>query len=199
MKIETFQEVQATANKKWHEYNQACKKSGNPLYKDLKKLYYQLRKGKKIIDINKVIPTGGVHENYHPKLAIAPATNKEIHCIYEREGHVAFKQNTTWRIEPGDIYIRNGLPVIPWEHLPMVGEWRSHRLQLTAPVPLIPPQYLPDKLGKDHFILWEVDEWKMVPPTDPWLLQHITRNFFVVLAGWDLTEVEKAAMAGRMV
>lgn len=57
---------------------------------------------------------------------------------------------------------------------------------------------LPPYMGSDYYILWEVDEWKKVPPVDPYLLRRITSNFFVVLAGWNLTELERAAMAGRM-
>lgn len=193
MNIETFSETKKVATEKWREYNQAVKKTSDPLYKELKSVYNQMKAGKKVIDIFKVIQKGGVHENFHPKLAIAKATSKKVICRYFQNGTVYFLNKDEWssKVYAADVDLKNCLPVI--SHFK---SFESHRL--TAPVPIIPAKHLPDKLTDDYYILWEVDEWKMVPPTDPWLLRRITRTLFVVLAGWDLTPLEKAVMAGRM-
>jgi hypothetical protein len=45
--------------------------------------------------------------------------------------------------------------------------------------------------------LWEA-EWRRVAPRDPYLLRHVGGDIWVVLAAWDLTEVERAAMATRL-
>lgn len=192
-------ETKDKARQLWHEYNKAVKLHKELVYQDLKKIYFQVYKGNKVIDIGKVIAKGGVHENFHPRLAIAKATNKKVWCRYDENGDVQFtNQQSGWKTFACDVILHKCLPAIPKEKLPTVGQWRDSRFQLTAPVPLIPAKLRPTKLTDDYYILWEVDVWQMIPPTDPYLLRRITKNMFVVVAGWDLTDIEKSAMAGRM-
>lgn len=65
-------------------------------------------------------------------------------------------------------------------------------------VPMIPAQVRaqvgPIDLSK-HFILWEAD-WTDVPH-DPYLLKHCGGELYAILAEWDLTDLERAVMAGR--
>lgn len=196
-------ETRAIATEKWREYIAASKTYKNPIYADLQKVYNQVRNGQKVVDIGKVIAKGGVHPNFHPKLAIAKATTKTIQCIYRSNGDVSFlNRELDWRSKSysDDIFLKACLPLIPTQHLPKISWGNGHddKLQLKAPIPICPPRLLPKNLTEDYYILWEVDEWKMVPPTDPYLLRRITKNMFVVLAAWDLTELEKACMAGKM-
>jgi len=72
------------------------------------------------------------------------------------------------------------------------------RKDLTAPLPIIPPQFLPNGDLSDYFLLWEVESWTQEPPVDPMLLRRLTPNMFVVLAVWDLTPLEQAVLRGRM-
>lgn len=52
-------------------------------------------------------------------------------------------------------------------------------------------------MAKYH-ILWEA-EWAPIPPRDPMLLRRIGEaDLWVVVAHWDLTEVERAALATRI-
>ena len=52
--------------------------------------------------------------------------------------------------------------------------------------------------GMCYFVLFEVAEWNEVPVAkDPYLLKRINANAFVVLAEWDVSEVELAVMRGR--
>lgn len=194
MQLDQMSETRTTALQKWREYKDAEKQSSNPLYKDLRKIYNQIKSGKKVIDIFKVIQKGGVHENFHPKLAIAQAKTKKITCEYFQHGLVKFINDDSWRrrISTADVILENCLPKFQMQN-------SFANQKITAPVPLIPPKFLPKVLTEDYYILWEVDVWKMIPPTDPWLLRRITKTMFVVLAGWDLTEIEKAVMAGRMI
>jgi hypothetical protein len=68
-------------------------------------------------------------------------------------------------------------------------------------VPIIPAKIMnplrSHKLENYH-ILWEVDAWKPIPPRDPMLLKRITPNMFCVLATWNLTELERAVIRGRI-
>jgi hypothetical protein len=197
-------DVRGSATAEWKRYNDLCKTNGNPLYKDLKKLYWQLRNGKKVIDIHQVIAAGGVHAGtFHPKLAICQATKKEVTCYYRQNGEVIFssiEQRNTFK----DSYVSDVgamLPEIPDAIIKAAFpkmQFLPNGFRLSAPVPLIPAQFLPDPLTDNHYILWEVDHWKKVAPVDPWLLYRITPTFFVVLSGWLLTELERAVMAGRL-
>lgn len=197
-------ETKSKAKELWQEYSKAVKLHKELVYQDLKKIYFQVYKGHKVIDIGKVIAKGGVHENYHPRLAIAKATNKKVWCVYQENGDIKYLNNEMdWRskIYAADVVLPKCLPEIPQQFLPKVtwsNSGRDSKFQLQAPVPLIPAKLRPAKLTDDYYILWEVDVWQMIPPTDPYLLRRITRNMFVVLAGWDLTDIEKSAMAGRM-
>lgn len=64
-----------------------------------------------------------------------------------------------------------------------------------ALVPPIPPRFRPEKLY-DYHVLWEA-EWQKAPPEDPILLKKVSDNVYVVLAQWNLTDVERAVLEGR--
>jgi hypothetical protein len=59
-------------------------------------------------------------------------------------------------------------------------------------VPEIPLQFrVPAKEAEHHLVLWEVKEWTMRAPSDPLLLERIAHPLYVVVAQWDLTELEQ--------
>lgn len=209
MNIETMSESRKTATEKWREYRNAEKVSDNPIYKDLKKVYNQLKGGRKIIDIFKVIQKGGINNEHLPTMAIAKASSKFVWCTYDPNGQIQFvnrKSRYSWDNNNGaspimeDVSFGNWLPEFSTATLKSKGLMKENdwSFRLKAPVPLIPPKHLPVNLTDDYYILWEVDKWAMVAPTDPYLLKRITKNLFVVLAAWDLTPMEKAVMEGRM-
>lgn len=182
------------AEEKWREYVAACKKFKDPMYKELKSLYYQMKKGKKLVDIKKAITKGGLKSGSRaPNLAITQATVKSVSCHYFGDGRVNYYNNEWYNQNSHTIKLgKETLPIIP-----NLESYRAY--QMKAPVPMVPPRYIPEGgLKDDYYILWEVEEWKMVPPTDPWLLRKITDTIFIVLAAWDLTPLEKAVMAGRL-
>lgn len=196
----SMSETRIEATRLWHEYNAARKKSGNPIYKDLSKIYNQVRHGRKVIDIGKVLAKGGIKANGHPNLAIVQAKQKTVQCMLKRDGTVIYRPINQWK-ESVIVNIPacfGGLQKEYFGKFSWSQDGYGYEMKLQAPMPIIPPKVLPANLTDDYYVLWEVDEWKMVPPTDPYLLRRITSNIFVVCAGWDLTAIEKAAMAGRM-
>lgn len=187
------------ATEKWREYIAAYKIYRTKEYKDLKNIYHQIKSGKKVIDIFQVIKRGGVHKNGHPRLAIAQIKTKSVRCLYYTNGSVYyFNHDSRWDnyAKASDVSLKLCLPPFSLEK-DFTG-WTPDKLILNAPVPPVPPRYMPKIITGDYYILWEVDEWKMTPPTDPWLLKRVAPTVFTVLAGWDLTDIEKSVMHGRM-
>jgi hypothetical protein len=146
---------------------------------EIERIYRQIAKGKQIISVVDAIQQAGVDEKGLPRLAIARADAVEVD--YHLRGTVGtFSSNqrqprTLWKIEiPG---------------LPSNNRWTSGEAQL----PRIPPQYRPAAgTLKDYHILWEAD-WKSIP-RDPYLLKRIGKDAWVVLAAWDLTDVEVSVL-----
>jgi hypothetical protein len=67
-----------------------------------------------------------------------------------------------------------------------------------AMVPLVPAEAYPAR-GLDlakHFVLWEVESWDLAPPVDPMLLKPIGGSLYAVIYQWNLTEIERAIIAG---
>lgn len=71
--------------------------------------------------------------------------------------------------------------------------WRTRTL-----VPSIPPEHRPNRsrLWRFH-VLWEVERWTLVAPTDPALVRHIRGDLWAVVATWDLTPLERAVLTAR--
>jgi hypothetical protein len=73
------------------------------------------------------------------------------------------------------------------------GHWRAEALVPSVPVHLRPKRGL-----ASYHVLWEA-EWTKVVPRDPYLLRRIGRaDLWLVCAAWELTEVERAALATRL-
>lgn len=182
------------ARAKWKEYKQEEKLSGKipgeegrkyqSVYKELGKIYHAMKSGKVLIDIREVIKQGSVKDVGRPSFAIARANTRTVHCKYYEDGQVEY--NAGW----GDRMFINLIKA-----LPIYGQGRSGwRLDMDAPVPMIPPKYRPAILTNDYYILWEVDEWSNIVSVDPYLLKRLTKYHFILLEGWDLTPLEVSVM-----
>jgi len=65
-------------------------------------------------------------------------------------------------------------------------------------VPLVPVHLRPKRGLANYHVLWEA-EWERIVPRDPLLLRQIGRgDMWLVVAQWDLTEVERAALSARI-
>ncbi len=188
------------AHKLWKDYVAAVK--SNPRDKfllDMKKVYNQLKSGRKIIDILKIFEISGVTDKFEPKLAITEASSEKVYCEYRENGSLHFKTRPfSWgldRAKDSDVVLLNIFPKLP------ESQWTdkyNHHKRMEAVVPKIPASIRPKGKLNNYYVLWEVEQWKPVPPRDPFLLRRITNNMFVVVAGWQLTELERSVMRGRV-
>jgi len=74
--------------------------------------------------------------------------------------------------------------------------WRY--LEHSTLTPIIPPALRPKHDLANYKTLWEVEAWKAEPPKDPMLLKPLSGMLYAVLATWDLTEMERAVLRGRV-
>ena len=202
MNVESFVMSKEEAKKLWKEYVEACKENPEDKFlQDMKQVYNQLSCGRKVVDINTIFQRSGLTFNGEPRLAIALATEKKVRCTYSKDGTVKFLNldayNTRWGnncVFAKDIDIKGIFPKIPEEKLDRF----NSDIVLETIVPKIPASIRPKGQLENYYVLWEVEKWKLVPPIDPYLLRRINDNMFVVVAGWNLTELERAVMKGRV-
>ena len=149
--------------------------------------------GHDIVNVGDAIAFGGFYDDGRPILAIARADRKQVR-VYK-----------SWRLGPTltfDAHATSGQGPQSETLVREVTrrEIANHQTRTGyATVPMAPPKHRPPTGQlRDWFVLWEVDQWHdrpvTDPPFDPWLLKHIEGDFYQVLACWDLTELERAAM-----
>jgi hypothetical protein len=156
----------------------------------LAKSYRELSLGKKVIDLHETLRAGGVDEKHRPRLAIVRAD--ATYCWLRREG----SGDCTFRgQESGCPKSRQvTVPRSVFGDTPMASGWRM-AITGRALVPSIPPWARPKAKLLNYHILWEA-HWTDVP-IDPALLKHLGGPLYVVLAVWDLTELERSVLSLR--
>lgn len=206
MNVTTIEVDKETAVQKYKEYLEANKKRASKEYSAARRAYRALSKGLKVIDIYQAFEKTGKKADDTPKLAIVRADSKEVYFTKEASGGGVFRRNN-----PTDWSTRNS--TIDTVRLP-VGTFKDWEGELSQPnnpqswvrikdkelvtnVPFIPAHItVPGKL-ENYYILFEVNQWKTTAKVkDPYLLQRLNANTFVVLAEWDVTDVEAIIMRG---
>lgn len=197
MDIATISMPENDADEIYQTYLEAVKTRKEKYLEDLKKVYHALKNGKKVVDIFEAFKITGINEKNEPKLAIAPANLKTVFFFKQSNGAGMFaKENSRWsRDSVGNVELPNATFGEHW-----ASDEKNNILNdnLQTNVPMVPAHLLPaGSLGNFH-ILWEVNEWlPIAKAVDPFLLKRINLNTFIVLAEWDLTEVEQIVMRGR--
>jgi hypothetical protein len=170
--------------------------------------YRALARGGRLVELSKVLAAGGTMDvewvwrswganprveqriTTMPKLAVCRADSRFVSCRgIDANGVVAFHAGGSQR-KADTVESRPTFDVPPDEQR---RRWEAFRTML----PTIPPQLRPPKrLGLYH-VLWEVESWELAtPPGDPALLKHLGGDLYALLAVWDLTELERAVLAG---
>lgn len=179
--------------------------------------YKALARGHRVIDLPKCIRLGGEFDNGLPRIAVATASH---HFVWVRRGteydatskqylstgSVSFWPDGRYRVAhnrvkdiyrcpPGTFTVGQpaplGRPTRTWD-----GPWEGN---YRAMVPIVPPSLRPAHSLDNYCTLFEVENWALDPdaPRDPALLKHIGGDLYAVVATWDLTELERAVLAGR--
>lgn len=187
MNVQTISMDKQEARKAFEQYRAAVRQRHNEEDKAIMDGYRALSKGTPIINVREAIIAAGLDHLYHPRLAIARADFKR--CFYKGwAGGSARFSNERWSSAST---IRGGVFNLPDGSFPA---FKGNSIEAEAVVPNVPPQFRPLGALKRYHILWEAD-WKRVPH-DPMLLRYLGGELFAVLAVWDLTEVERAVLAG---
>lgn len=149
---------------------------------EIERIYRKIAQGKTVISALDSIIRGGVDEQGRPRLAIMRADQKFVHCDNHSD-KIVFRP-TVSRSRAAEWYFE-----IPWPNRFRIRGYSDCQ----ALLPRIPPQYRPPQgeLAKYH-LLWEAS-WTDIP-RDPYLLRRIGKDSWVVVAAWDLTDVEVAVM-----
>lgn len=199
MQLATIDMDRTTARHAYLEYRDEVRARHNTELEEIMCGYKAIARGHQVIDLVATIRAGGTEQIPQrswrgdtemitvPRLAIMRADQPWCHVHTSHNGRFLF---TNTNREPYGNARRNvvrfgegTLEVTPHKHA-------------RAMVPIVPPGLRPaGSLARFH-ILWEAD-WEAVP-VDPALLRHIGGDLYAVIATWDLTELERAVLAGRL-
>lgn len=183
MKVETLKMDPDTARELWRKY-QSHRAHQAPHDAEIAAIYKRIAQGKTVIRALESIRTAGLNEHGMPKLAIARADQTQ--CVLRTRGadSVVFECERWAR--------RNQTKNIPLD-------WHAHGIQKDgqAFVPIIPVHLRPKRGLANYHILWEA-EWTKRYPVDPYLLRRFGGDAWLVVAAWDLTDVERAVMSSRL-
>lgn len=178
-----------TARQLWREYR-LHQHYSEPIDREVMAAYKLLAQKKLVIKALESIVKAGLNEEGLPKLAILRADKKTvITTMYNGGGCVMFAEKSTSSYAASSLRFH-----WPDKTFPVVKQkWNAK-----AMAPIIPLMHRPKRGLQNYHVLWEA-EWTPIPPVDPMLLRRIGKaDMWCVMAAWDLTPVERAAMAGRL-
>ncbi len=166
-----------------------------PIDRECMRAYQLLAQGRLIIKPLESIVAAGLDDRGLPKLALCRADALACQVAVRSDGSAVMSsesEDAFWR--------RSNASPRKWIDFPR-GSFAARsgldrRGQALVPAP---PLHLRPKRGLANYdILWEA-EWTKLPPRDPYLLRRIGKSaMWLVVAMWDLTEVERAALATRI-
>lgn len=174
----------------WRAYRKHQHHS-TPIDREVMSAYQKLAQGRLVIKALESITTAGANEQGLPKLGIARADAKLLHLTRHHDGSAVMTTNRN------NVPRRNTTPTtwfeFPRGFLPGSG-WKN----ADAIVPMVPLDKRPKRALQNYHILFEAD-WTKAPPVDPFLIRRLGKgDLWLVLAMWDLTEVERAALSARL-
>jgi hypothetical protein len=164
-----------------------------PIDQEIQRTYSAIAKGRVVVRALASIAAAGLNDEGLPKLAIVRADVERCHLNLRFDGGARFSSHP-W---PQENHRRSYIDMPAGSFPEATSRHRAYAAQ--ALVPLVPIHLRPRRGLANYHILFEA-EWRQIPPKDPLLLRRIGRqaDLWVVCAAWDLTEVERAVLAGRL-
>lgn len=211
MEVEELALPKEQAEAEFYALKQALKQNATlrkeQIRKDMLAVYGHMRHSKNIIEVHESFRKAGLNKDGDPRLAICRADAEQCYCLKLERGGAIFSvtQLNRWS-KPRKTELDVVLPEATFQWQPAdptktFSQWNIKHEQTKTLVPIIPAKILVSEvkvLLRNFHILWEVEEWKPVPPKDPILLKQLTPNLFGVLATWNLTPLERAIIRGRI-
>lgn len=190
MKVEALTQIDRDqARELWQKY-QTHRNYQSPADAEIAAIYKHIAQGKTVIRALESIRAAGVDEKGLPKLAIARADVALCYWHSRSSGECQFNDSRRMNYQ-NKIALKSRTIQINW---PGVVQQRDvHEAQ----VPLIPVHLRPKRGLENYHILWEA-EWTKRYPVDPYLLRRFGGDAWLVVAAWDLTDVERAVMSSRL-
>lgn len=184
---------QRAAREALRAYRIAAKNSHRIEDQLLARGYRALAQGKQLIRLPEALAAAGQHENGYPKLAAIRADAEFCYVFVSREGGGWFTDRPwVYGHETRHMLRFPDGTFPPGKEL---GQWANN---LRAIVPLIPPANRPAHSLANYVLLWEAT-WEQAPrpPRDPALLRQLAQDIYVVLATWELTDLERLVLGMR--
>lgn len=216
MELATIEMIPKEAEAAFREYRQAVVAGAKEKLGDARRAYEKidravmrgyraLAEGRKLLKLSETLVAGGIVEvDRNGTLVKAPALavcRADARMCFTRgvtsRGDVRFAGDafTPWRGEVSEAQSN----IVEFSVGTFPEEMRTHgyvpQWGLKAIVPTIPPPLRPDSNLGTYHILWEA-EWTGNAPVDPALLKHLGGDLWAIVAVWDLTELERAVLAG---
>lgn len=191
MKVEELKIDRDKARELWQKY-QSHRAHQTPADADIAAIYKRLARGQTVIRALASIVAAGVNAEGLPRLAIARADTQRCY-LHHSTNEARFSDQRWGAWNGGRLALKSRRIAVPWPDMPRAkggGTWE-------ATVPLIPVHLRPKRGLANYHILWEA-EWTKRYPVDPYLLRRFGGDAWLVVAAWDLTEVERAVMSSRL-
>ncbi len=213
MNVTTLAVSKAEAETMYREYRDAQKTHDEAYVRDIRVLAGHMRHGRVVLDVYQAAREAGLNERFDPRIAICRADYRKafFEKFLDNTSRFTGHENWDWHGEPTGTARRSRVgqhgayvddtffPVGTYAAWPRDERRDIIRQVLVTTVPTIPPRFLPRNALSNYYLLWEPEKWDAVtPPRDPMLLKRVSPNMFVVLAAWELTEIERAVLRGRI-
>lgn len=209
MELATIEMPADEAQRLFEEYRDAVHQRHDEEDEAIMRGYKALAKGQQVINLPQALRQGGVTsisvggrfrdavtDVTVPRLAVARANRTTVWTYgIDDTGRCTMQTKRDPHVNNNfDVFRLHAGSFDPGQRDP--DAWQSPRIR--AVVPNVPPRLRP-RAGLHNFhVLFEA-EWGLEPepPYDPALLRHIGGDLYAVLAVWDLTEIERAVLAGH--
>lgn len=197
MELKTIEMPVKEAREKFLEYRRAVQARHDDEDAAIMKGYKALSLGKRLLELRPAILRGGFDRMGLPRLAVVRSDAQQCHLRIDGDGEFVFTDDgDTWRSRHRSRF------TFPADSAPrMDRNFRPlNNMQYKAMVPLVPAALRPRGSLSRYFTLFEVEEWTKVrppAPRDPALLRHLAGDLYVVVALWNLTDLERAVLGTR--